>query len=203
MVVSTNAVQCSGCAPRCPSISVISPDSWHDFGVGVGRSGCRVMMTIACTARGCFHPPRRRSTVRWHTRQSEPTEHHAGLGSPNIVELQDLAADPDSTLDDLFRLRVDQITTSIVFVEVIKPVSFGDSRLNSAGTRLTDLLEERLDQARRTGKIRESVTAEDVILAIAMFAAIMKRTAESSRKEVAHFAWNLLVQGLAGSAAAG
>ncbi|GAA3168420.1 hypothetical protein GCM10020255_055370 [Rhodococcus baikonurensis] len=50
----------------------------------------------------------------------------------NIVELQDLAADPDSTLDDLFRLLVDQITTSIVFVEVIKPVSFGDSRLNSA-----------------------------------------------------------------------
>jgi len=121
----------------------------------------------------------------------------------NIVELQDLAADPDSTLDDLFRLLVDQITTSIVFVEVIKPVSFGDSRLNSAGTRLTDLLEERLDEARRTGKIRESVTAEDVILAIAMFAAIMERTAESSRKEVAHSAWNLLVQGLAGPAAAG
>lgn len=98
---------------------------------------------------------------------------------------------------------VDQITTSIVFVEVIKPVSFGDSRLNSAGTRLTDLLEERLDEARRTGKIRESVTAEDVILAIAMFAAIMERTAESSRKEVAQSAWNLLVQGLAGPAAAG
>lgn len=122
----------------------------------------------------------------------------------NIVELQDMAADPDSTLDDLFfRLLVDQITTSIVFVEVIKPVSFGDSRLNSAGTRLTDLLEERLDEARRTGKIRESVTAEDVILAIAMFAAIMERTAESSRKEVAQSAWNLLVQGLAGPAAAG
>lgn len=114
-----------------------------------------------------------------------------------------MAADPDSTLDDLFRLLVDQITTSIVFVEVIKPVSFGDSRLNSAGARLTDLLEGRLDEARRTGKIRESVTAEDVILAIAMFAAIMERTAESSRKEVAHSAWNLLVQGLAGPAAAG
>ncbi|UJC77194.1 TetR/AcrR family transcriptional regulator [Rhodococcus erythropolis] len=121
----------------------------------------------------------------------------------NIVELQDLAADPDSTLDDLFRLLVDQITTSIVFVEVIKPVSFGDSRLNSAGTRLTDLLEGRLDEARRAGKIRESVTAEYVILAIAMFAAIMERTAESSRKEVAHAAWNLLVQGLAGPTAAG
>jgi AcrR family transcriptional regulator len=108
----------------------------------------------------------------------------------NIVGLEALAADPDATLDDILDEVIDQVTTSIAFIEAISPVT-NDPQLIAMGERVRNMLAGKLDRS-----IRAGVTADELMLALTMVAALLSRTDEPSRPEVASRAWALLQRGL-------
>jgi AcrR family transcriptional regulator len=113
----------------------------------------------------------------------------------NIADLETLAAEPESTLDDVLSLVIRQLVASIALVEMIDPVT-ADPRLVGLNERMKKLFAGKLDAARSTGGIRQDVTTEDLLLALAMLAALLARTDVSSRPEVALRAWALLLHGL-------
>lgn len=108
----------------------------------------------------------------------------------NIVELEALAAKPETTLDDILDEVMDQVTTSIAFVEAINPAA-RDPRLIVMAERVRNILASKLDRS-----IGADVTADELMLALEMVAALLSRTDEQSRPKVASQAWALLQRGL-------
>jgi AcrR family transcriptional regulator len=113
----------------------------------------------------------------------------------NISALETLAAQPGSTLDGVLDLVVAQLTASIGLIEVIDPVTT-DPRLAVMNERMKALFTAKLDRARSSGAVRDDVTTDDLLLALAMLAALLARTDVSSRPTVAPRAWALLLAGL-------
>jgi AcrR family transcriptional regulator len=111
----------------------------------------------------------------------------------NIAGLETRAAEPDATLDDLLAEVIDQLTTSVGFIEMVDPAS-RDPRLLSMHRRLQRLLARKLDDS--AGAVRGDIGAEDLMLALAMLAGVLSRTDVKSRPKVASRAWTLLRQGL-------
>ncbi|AQA25932.1 bacterial regulatory, tetR family protein [Rhodococcus sp. MTM3W5.2] len=114
----------------------------------------------------------------------------------NIAEIEELAARPESTLDEILEFIVEQITASTAFVAMLSPTGIDDPRILEISRRLTGLLVDKVEGARRSGAVAADVDAADVVLALAMFAPILLQTDESSRRDVAARAWRLLRRGL-------
>jgi hypothetical protein len=62
--------------------------------------------------------------------------------------------------------------------------------------RMKALFSAKLDRARSGGVVRDDVTTDDLLFALAMLAALLARTDVSSRPAVAPRAWALLLDGL-------
>ncbi|MFC4604159.1 TetR/AcrR family transcriptional regulator [Rhodococcus kronopolitis] len=114
----------------------------------------------------------------------------------NIAVVEELAIRPESTLDDVLDALVEQVTVSTAFIAMVRPIGTDDPRILEVSTRLTELLESKLDSARRDGAFHADVDAGDVVLALAMFAAILIEVDEPTRREVAARAWWMLRRGL-------
>jgi hypothetical protein len=87
----------------------------------------------------------------------------------NLAGLEKFAAAPEVTLDDILARVIDQLTTLIAFVAMLDP-STADPRLSYMSDRLRGVLATELDAARTGGALRDDVTAEDLMLALALLA---------------------------------
>lgn len=114
----------------------------------------------------------------------------------NIVEVETVAEDPESTVDDVLGVIVDQITTSAAFIAMFDPTGTDDPRLLEVSGRLITLLSRKLDDPRQRGSIRADLDASDVVIAVGMLAAVMVKTAAHAKRQVAGQAWGLLERGL-------
>lgn len=114
----------------------------------------------------------------------------------NIASVEELAGRSESTLDDLLDVIVEQVTASTAFIAMVRPIGTDDPRILAVSGRLTALLAVKLDGARRDGAVHAEVNAGDIVLALAMFAAILLEADEPARREVAARAWWVLRRGL-------
>ncbi|GAA3447585.1 TetR/AcrR family transcriptional regulator [Planomonospora venezuelensis] len=112
-----------------------------------------------------------------------------------VKELESLAAEPGTTLDDMLALMTEQMIASTAFVDMVSAFP-ADPRILRVGDRVTELLDGLLAQARQAGRIRADVTAGDLMLAIGMVAGILAKKPAAARRETAGLAWRLLRAGI-------
>lgn len=108
----------------------------------------------------------------------------------NIGELEILAADPVSTLDNLLDRVIEQALVSKVLIDLIT-VDPDDERIAHLGTRLAAVVETVVERERAAGRIRSTVAADDVFLAVSMVAGLVARVPAAGRREIATRAWAL------------
>jgi len=102
----------------------------------------------------------------------------------NITALEELAAQPTSTLDDLFDSVADYAVGSVALIE-LAVTNRHDARAAYLHTRMTAVAQTLLDRACATEWISPQVTTDDVMLAIAMLAFALSRTDSAQRPAVA------------------
>ncbi|MFG1943871.1 TetR family transcriptional regulator [Nonomuraea sp. NPDC048826] len=107
----------------------------------------------------------------------------------NVSELEALAAERETTLDDLFERIIEQTVACAAFLDM---VTSADPRMAAVGVRVTRLLAGRLEQARRDGTVRADVTPDDLLLVVGMLAGVLIRAPAESRPAVARHSWALL-----------
>lgn len=73
-------------------------------------------------------------------------------------------------LHQWMRMMVDYLSAKKVIVSAISPAGGGPNRLYSSATPITDTLKRLVEAARTPGDIREDVTSEDILRALAGFA---------------------------------
>ncbi|MGI5158486.1 TetR/AcrR family transcriptional regulator [Microbispora sp. CA-102843] len=112
-----------------------------------------------------------------------------------VAELEALAAEPCSTLDDLLSLITEQTIASTAFIEMVS-ASGDDLRTIAVRDRVAKLLDGKLAAARRAGHVRADLTTEDLILAVSMFAAVLTMRPAPARRVAAARAWALLRKGM-------
>jgi AcrR family transcriptional regulator len=113
----------------------------------------------------------------------------------NVADLEAAAAEPECTLDDLLATITRQIVESVAFVDIVTSTA-EDPRLAAVAERVAATLAEPLRQAHKAGTIHRSVSADDVMLAIGMLAALVSRTPAADRADTADRAWSLLRRAL-------
>jgi AcrR family transcriptional regulator len=113
----------------------------------------------------------------------------------NVAQIEALAANPESTLDDLLALITDKTIESIAFVEIVTPAG-DDPRMGAIVQRVEDALTTTLLRARRSGTVRQSVRSDEVMLAVSMVTALVAKTPVDKRRQTADQAWSLLHRAL-------
>lgn len=113
----------------------------------------------------------------------------------NVVELEELAAVPGTTLDALLDAVTDQLVSCVGFVDVVT-ASVRDGRVEAVAERVGAVLAGALPSAQAAGRFRDDVTAADVVLAIGMVAGLVAKVPPEDRLRTAAAAWALLRQGL-------
>jgi AcrR family transcriptional regulator len=101
----------------------------------------------------------------------------------NITELEELAARPDATLDDLLVRIAEQAIGSTAILDMITS-DITDERAAHLGERVAAVAAELRDREVHAGRLAAHVSAEDVMLAIGMLALVLARTPEDSRERV-------------------
>ncbi len=114
----------------------------------------------------------------------------------NVVAIEEVANRPGTTAVDLLDFIVDQIAVSAGFIATIDPTGFDDPRLFEVSRRLVDLIGAKLAATDLRGSLRPELTAEDVVTALAMLAAVLIKTELPARQATARRAWSLLMRGL-------
>jgi AcrR family transcriptional regulator len=101
----------------------------------------------------------------------------------NIGALEELTANPDATLDDLFDAVADQAIASTALIDLISshPQDPGAERI---GDRVTGLATILLRREQATGRVGEQVEPADVMLAIAMLAFAISKAAPDERADM-------------------
>jgi AcrR family transcriptional regulator len=113
----------------------------------------------------------------------------------NVAEVEVLAAEPGTTLDDLLALITAQTIESVAFVELVHSAG-DDERLAAVAARLQAALVVALRDARRTGRVRRSLRSADLMLAISMTASVLSRTPAADRERTGRACWRLLDRSL-------
>jgi len=109
----------------------------------------------------------------------------------NVVEIEQLAARPDSTLGDVLAMITDQAIASQAFIHII--TESNDPRIETQlGGRVRGVLAPKLDAARAAGSIRPNATVDEVELAILMVTGAIASTPAAQRREVAEQCWRLV-----------
>lgn len=114
----------------------------------------------------------------------------------NIVEIEEVAGRSGTTAEELLDFIVDQIAYSAGFIATIDPTGFDDPRLFAVSRRLVDLIGEKLDDPRTRGAFRDEVGSGDIVMALAMLAAILIKVELGERRAVARRGWNMFLNGL-------
>ncbi|WP_280277009.1 hypothetical protein [Nocardia wallacei] len=112
----------------------------------------------------------------------------------DIQVLERLAERPDCTLNDLLASFLDQLVECTAFVSTLRPDDRGPEHI-AAEMRVHALLTEKL-ATDTSGTFRPGTTARDLLLAIALIAALLTKVPEPMRRGVADDAWQLLLSGL-------
>lgn len=113
----------------------------------------------------------------------------------NVVQLEAMADDPTSTLDDMLTLITDKTIESVAFVEMVTS-AIDDPRMTAVVARVRAALAVPLRDARRSGKVRASVGTDELMLAVSMVAALVAKVSVDTRRETAARAWKLLRRAL-------
>ncbi|MBP2194007.1 AcrR family transcriptional regulator [Nocardia goodfellowii] len=118
-----------------------------------------------------------------------------------ISDLEELGANPQSTIDEILDLIIDQLPVSAALVSTLTPAPIfasdtADPGLSAIGDRLSALLAAKLASPRTRGTIHPETTPEQVFLAIALVAALLTKTASPLRPAIAAQCWQVLLQGL-------
>lgn len=116
----------------------------------------------------------------------------------NLVELEELAARPDVTLEQLLGRITEQTIRSIAFVDLVSGAMV-DPRIAAVSTRVGALLADPLRRAQDAGRVRDTVRTADVQLAIGMVAAVVAKAPPGLRESTAEQAWRLLDHALLAS----
>lgn len=114
----------------------------------------------------------------------------------NVAELEELAGREGTTLDDLLTLLTEQTIRSVAFVEIVT-AGDADERLTAVSDRVAGALQGAVRDARGAGALRTDITADDVLLALGMVAALVARTPADRRSETADACWSLLRRSIA------
>ncbi|MEV1179136.1 helix-turn-helix domain-containing protein [Nonomuraea sp. NPDC049784] len=114
-----------------------------------------------------------------------------------VTQLEALAAEPGTTLDDVLALITEQTIASTAFIDMVTmPPIDPDPRILEVRNRVADLLTGMLPDARRAGAVRDDVTADDLVLVVGMLAGALAKTPAPHRREVAGRVWTLLRKGM-------
>jgi len=114
----------------------------------------------------------------------------------NVSLLEDLAARPDSTLDECLDLLTEQAIASAAFMDMLSGHA-GDPRVAPIGERLTAILARKLPGAQAAGRFGPEVRPEDLLMCIGMVSGLIAKTPDALRRETAGRAWALLRRALA------
>jgi AcrR family transcriptional regulator len=101
----------------------------------------------------------------------------------NIGALEELTANPDATLDDLFDAVADQAIASTALIDLISSHR-QDPGAERIGDRVTGLATILLSREQATGRVGEQVEPADVMLAIAMLAFAISKAAPDERADI-------------------
>lgn len=110
----------------------------------------------------------------------------------NLVALESLAQQDESTIDDVLEALYRQLTDAAAFIAVLDSAESHNPHLASIRARLRKLLSDKFSDIRRRGSLREEITANDIYLAFGMLAALLHQTPPSDRRGAARHAWGLL-----------
>lgn len=112
------------------------------------------------------------------------------LFDENIEALEASAARPESTLDDLLSLVIEQALASTALIDLVTTDTH-DPRAAHLVERLTGVVAQLLAREQAAGRIGEQAAIADVLLAVSMLAGVLARTDVADRPEVAGRAWGL------------
>lgn len=110
----------------------------------------------------------------------------------NLVALESLAQQDESTIDDLLEALYRQLTDAAAFIAVLDSTESHNPHLASIRARLRKLLSDKFSDIRGRGSLRDEITANDIYLAFGMLAALLHQTPPSDRRGAARHAWGLL-----------
>jgi AcrR family transcriptional regulator len=113
----------------------------------------------------------------------------------NLVEIEALAARPESTLRDVVDLVTHQAEAAAAFIETISAHA-ADARVAEFDARLRAVLADKWAQADSAGDVAPGTTADDLMLAVGMVAMSVSHAPRERRHAVAERAWALLGPGL-------
>jgi AcrR family transcriptional regulator len=113
----------------------------------------------------------------------------------NVAELEHLAAQDETVLDDLLALVTEQTLGSVAFVEIVASAG-DDDRLEAVTARVSAALDRAVRDARRRGELRRGVTTSDILLALGMVASLVAKSPADQRRSTADAAWKILHRGL-------
>jgi AcrR family transcriptional regulator len=113
----------------------------------------------------------------------------------NLVEIEELAARPDSTLRDVVDLVTHQAEAAAAFIETIS-VHRADARVAEFDARLRRVLAGKWGEAQDAGEVAPGTNADDLMLAVGMVAMAVSHAPHDERHAVAERAWALLGPGL-------
>lgn len=112
----------------------------------------------------------------------------------DIEALEKLAADPDCSLDEFLAAFLDSLVDCTAFLSNLR-YDQRDPDQAASSQRVHGLLAAKL--ATDTGDtLRPGTTADDLLLAIGLIAALLTKTAEPLRRAVADASWHLVMRGL-------
>ncbi|GIH98400.1 TetR/AcrR family transcriptional regulator [Planobispora takensis] len=114
----------------------------------------------------------------------------------SVADLEALAARPGTTLDDVLNLITEQTVASTAFITMVSVPPRPDPRIVEVRDRVARVLESVLPEARRTGRVRADITAEDLVLAVGMVAVLLSNLPASERTETTDRMWKLLRHGI-------
>ncbi|MEV0381338.1 helix-turn-helix domain-containing protein [Nonomuraea sp. NPDC050643] len=114
-----------------------------------------------------------------------------------VTELEALAAEPGTTLDDVLALMTEQTIASTAFIDMVTLTPIDpDPRILGIRDRVAGLLAGVLADPARTAGIRPDVTADDLVLVVGMLAGVLAKTAAPARRRTADRVWKLLRAGI-------
>ncbi|WP_062079192.1 TetR/AcrR family transcriptional regulator [Demequina globuliformis] len=113
----------------------------------------------------------------------------------NLLEIEELGAQPGSTLREVVDLVTYQAEAAAALIETIAQ-SRDDARVAQFDARLRTVLAHKWAQAEKAGEVAPGTSADDLMLAVGMVAMSVSHAPRETRHQIAERAWELLGPGL-------
>ncbi|HWS57577.1 MAG TPA: TetR/AcrR family transcriptional regulator, partial [Actinotalea sp.] len=109
----------------------------------------------------------------------------------NVSQLEEVAARPGTSLDDLLAVVTELAEHSSAFMDAVASGDV-DGRLVDLDRRMRELLERPVAEARDAGALAADVTADDVMLALLMLSGALGRVPAEDRPGTSRRIWALV-----------